>query len=105
MLQWLLLVNMESRNAASELRTTPRDLSGPTGGEDTKVKFHGAAIASYVQARPAQSRPWARRPPPAQQGALAMRDELTVQLTAPPPAYVLVSTAGVLELEKRRPVR
>lgn len=44
-------------------------------------------------------------PPPAQQGALAMRDELTVQLTAPPPAYVLVSTAGVLELEKRRPVR
>ena len=44
------------------------------------------------------------RLPQQQQGALAMRDELTLQLASPPPAYVLVSAAGVLELEKRRPV-
>ena len=46
------------------------------------------------------------RPTSAPAGAeLAMRDELTTQLGAPPPAFVLVSSAGVLEVEKRRPVR
>jgi hypothetical protein len=48
-------------------------------------------------------------PPPNQAsarggGEAGMRDELSAQLSAPPPSYVLVSTAGVLELEKRRPV-
>jgi hypothetical protein len=31
-----------------------------------------------------------------------MQDELAAQLFAPPPRYVLISTAGVVELEKRR---
>jgi hypothetical protein len=33
-----------------------------------------------------------------------MRDELTTQLSLPPARFVVVNTAGVVELEKRRPV-
>ena len=44
------------------------------------------------------------RPSVTASAELAMRDELTTQLGAPPPAFVLVSSAGVLEVEKRRPV-
>ena len=35
---------------------------------------------------------------------LAMRDELTTQLSLAPARFVVVNTAGVVELEKRRPV-
>ena len=35
---------------------------------------------------------------------LAMRNELTTQLSLAPARFVVVNTAGVVELEKRRPV-
>jgi len=40
----------------------------------------------------------------ATQSDLAMRDELTTQLRLMPSQYVVINTAGVVELEKRRPV-
>ena len=40
----------------------------------------------------------------ARQPDLAMRDELTTQLSLQPPRFVVINTAGVVELEKRRPV-
>ena len=39
----------------------------------------------------------------AKQPDLAMRDELTTQLSLAPPRFVVINTAGVVELEKRRP--
>lgn len=33
-----------------------------------------------------------------------MQDELTTQLSGAPQPFVIISTAGVLEVEKRRPV-
>lgn len=40
----------------------------------------------------------------ARQPDLAMRDELTTQLSLTPSRFVVINTAGVVELEKRRPV-
>ena len=40
----------------------------------------------------------------ARQPDLAMRDELTTQLSLMPSRFVVINTAGVVELEKRRPV-
>ena len=40
----------------------------------------------------------------ARQPDLAMRDELTTQLSLAPTRFVVINTAGVVELEKRRPV-
>ena len=40
----------------------------------------------------------------ATQSDLAMRDELTTQLRLMPSQYVVINTAGGIELEKRRPV-
>ena len=42
--------------------------------------------------------------PIARQPDLAMRDELTTQLSLTPFRFVVINTAGVVELEKRRPV-
>ena len=41
--------------------------------------------------------------PLAQQPDLAMRNELTTQLSLAPSKFVVINTAGVVELEKRRP--
>lgn len=41
--------------------------------------------------------------PLAQQPDLAMRNELTTQLSLAPSRFVVINTAGVVELEKRRP--
>ena len=48
------------------------------------------------------------RPPPLLLGglleAVAVRDELTTQNLGPAPCFVMVTTAGVLKMEKMRPV-
>lgn len=60
---------------------------------DVAIPGDACAVAPVVQTTPFDSL-----------GTLALHDELHTQVVLPAPRFVLVSTAGVLELDKLRPV-
>ncbi|KAI3427442.1 hypothetical protein D9Q98_010357 [Chlorella vulgaris] len=110
----LLLAEAAAGESRTRLFMLSRDLSIPPVGTATgthvavsglreavsQLEVHTPGEACAIRSVP--------RPPPLLLGAalapVAVRDELTTQNMGPAPRFVMVTTAGVMEVEKMRPV-
>ncbi|EFN51092.1 hypothetical protein CHLNCDRAFT_141404 [Chlorella variabilis] len=110
----LLLAEAAPGESRTRLFMLSRDLTIPPVGTATGTHVAVAGLREAVsqlevhtpgEACAIRSVP---RPPPLLLGglleAVAVRDELTTQNLGPAPCFVMVTTAGVLEMEKMRPV-
>ncbi|KAK9806121.1 hypothetical protein WJX72_002210 [[Myrmecia] bisecta] len=107
----LLLAEMAGNEGRTRMLMASRDLTIPPVGTATGAHVSGAGFRETItelemlvpgEACAIKAVPTER--PPAALGANELLDELSVQHAVPAQRFVLVSTAGVLELEKRRAV-
>ncbi|CAL8471349.1 g10891 [Coccomyxa elongata] len=106
----LLLAEAAGQQGRSRLIVAARDLTSPPTATATGAYLGmpglRETVAELEMLIPGETCAIATlgRPASASGAELAMRDELTMQLSAAPQPFVIISTAGVLEVEKRRPV-